>query len=161
MRQDRHAEDALSAVSLHAFADASELRFSLPQASTAITLTLHRRGDELKASVVCVKGVCRLSIVTLADGQEHVPCRAMAFRQAGRVQIIVFLDGSVVEWDAGDGRASCAHRWYGALWGGDATTNGDLGVSTRFAPEPVRLEAWRLKDAYKKEALGPEWTAAE
>lgn len=166
LRLDHHAEDALSDVSLYAFADACELRFSLPQASTAITLTLHRRGNELKASVVCVKGVCRLSIVTLADGQEHVPCRAMTFRQAGRVQIIVFLDGSVVEWDAGDGRASCAHRWYGALWGGDATTNGDLGVSTRFAPEPVRLEAWRLKDAYKKEPerlkdAYLEWTAAE
>ena len=88
--------------------------------------------------------VCRVSIVTIADGKEFTPCEAMTFGWPGiTVPLIIYLDGSAVEWDAGDGRSSCAHRWYGEM---PSEHHGDLAVTVRFVTD-VKLEAWRLSSA--------------
>ena len=88
--------------------------------------------------------VCRVSIVTIADGKEFTPCEALTFGWPGlTVPLIMYLDGSAVEWDLGDGRSACAHRWYGVT---PSEHHGDLAVTARFVTD-VKLEAWRLKSA--------------
>ena len=116
---------------------------------------MKRYGHELRANVACARMVCRVSVVTVADGEEYKPCQAMTFGWPGlTVPLIVYLDGSSVEWDLGDGRSSCAHRWYGAMPG---EHHGDLAVTVRFVDQ-VRLEAWRLKSACEPAEM--KWNAA-
>ena len=120
-----------------------------------MTVSFKRYGHELRANVACARMVCRVSIVTIADGKEFTPCDAMTFGWPGiTVPLVVYLDGSSVEWDLGDGRSSCAHRWYGVT---PSEHDGDLAVTVRFVDQ-VRLEAWRLKSAC--EPAEHKWNAA-
>ena len=140
---------------LHHMADQAELRLWVPQSPQAVTVSIKRYGHELRANVACARMVCRVSIVTIADGKEFAPCEALTFAWPGiTVPLVVYLDGSSVEWDLGDGRSSCAHRWYGAM---PTEHHGDLTVTVRFVDQ-VRLEAWRLKSAC--EPAEHKWNAA-
>jgi len=153
-RASHHLNDGLSQTLGH-MADQSELRLWVPQSEHAVTVSFKRYGHELRANVACARMVCRVSIVTIADGIEYKPCEAMTFGWPGiTVPLIVYLDGSSVEWDLGDGRSSCAHRWYGVT---PSEHDGDLAVTVRFVDQ-VRLEAWRLKSAC--EPAEHKWNAA-
>ena len=142
-KASHHLNDGLSQTLGH-MADQAELRLWVPQSEHAVTVSFKRYGHELRANVACARMVCRVAIVTIADGIEYKPCEALTFGWPGlTVPLIVYLDGSSVEWDAGDGRSSCAHRWYGEM---PSEHHGDLAVTVRFVDQ-VRLEAWRLKSA--------------
>ena len=150
-----HLADGLETKLRH-MADQAELRLWVPQSPQAVTVSFKRYGHELRANVACARMVCRVSIVTIADGKEFTPCDAMTFGWPGiTVPLVVYLDGSSVEWDLGDGRSSCAHRWYGVT---PSEHHGDLAVTARFATSPVKLEAWRLKSAC--EPAEHKWNAA-
>ena len=144
-----------SETKLHHMADQAELRLWIPQSEHAVTVSIRRYGHELRANVACARMVCRVAIVTIADGIEYKPCQALTFGWPGlTVPLIVYLDGSSVEWDLGDGRSSCAHRWYGVT---PSEHHGDLAVTARFVTD-VKLEAWRLKSAC--EPAEHKWNAA-
>ena len=153
-KASHHLNDGLSQTLGH-MADQAELRLWVPQSEHAVTVSIKRYGHELRANVACARMVCRVSIVTVSDETEFTPCQAMTFGWPGlTVPLIVYLDGSSVEWDAGDGRSSCAHRWYGVT---PSEHDGDLAVTVRFVDQ-VRLEAWRLKSAC--EPAEHKWNAA-
>jgi beta-fructofuranosidase len=153
-KESHHLGDG-SETKLHHMADQAELRLWIPQSPKAVTVSFKRYGHELRANVACARMVCRVSIVTIADGEEFTPCEALTFGWPGlTVPLIVYLDGSSVEWDLGDGRSSCAHRWYGVT---PTEHDGDLAVTVRFVDQ-VRLEAWRLKSAC--EPAEHKWNAA-
>ena len=157
LRMDKHAYhlDDGRETTLRDLADQSEVRLWIPQSPHAVTVSMKRYGHELRANVACARMVCRVSVVTVADGIEYKPCQAMTFGWPGlTVPLIIYLDGSSVEWDAGDGRSSCAHRWYGVT---PSEHHGDLAVTVRFVTD-VRLEAWRLKSACEPAEL--KWNAA-
>ena len=64
-------------------ADQAELRLWIPQSEHAVTVSIRRYGHELRANVACARMVCRVSIVTVADGKEYQTVPGHDLRVAG------------------------------------------------------------------------------
>ena len=119
-------------------ADQAELRLWIPQSEHAVTVSIKRYGHELRANVACARMVCRVSIVTIADGKEFTPCEAMTFGWPGLTVPLDHVSGRQCR-RVGFGRRPerlRAHRWYGEM---PTEHHGDLAVTVRFVTD-VKLE---------------------
>uniref|UniRef100_A0A7S3JZ86 beta-fructofuranosidase n=1 Tax=Aureoumbra lagunensis TaxID=44058 RepID=A0A7S3JZ86_9STRA len=85
---------------------------------------------DVNAAVISVYDACEMRVVFTNDNDQNLTIR-------------ILIDGSLVEWDIGDGLSACSHRSYRTLINKNSTPAARLSSSSSSLRN-IKMCAWRL-----------------